>query len=68
MAASDPIAFLAEQLLPQFVPKDIHQTSLDFQFTMVAGKTYRVKFNKKDIKRKPVWVFEGYDIVTEEEL
>lgn len=67
MTVPDHITFLAEQLLPQFIPKDINQTLLSFQFTMVPNQTYRVSFIKKDIKGKVVWVLDGYETVTAQE-
>ena len=64
MNIPDHIAFLAEQLLPQFIPKDA-ETTLSFQFTMVPKKTYRVRFDKTTVKGKVTWVLVGYEEVVE---
>lgn len=61
---SDHITFLAEQLLPQFIPKDPEQTTLSFQFTMVPNTTYRVNYIKKQEKGKTVWAFTGYEMMS----
>lgn len=60
---SDHITFLADQLLPQFIPKDAAATTLSFQFTMVPKITYRVSYNKTQVKGKDVWTFAGYEVV-----
>jgi hypothetical protein len=60
---SDHISYLADQLLPQFIPKDAAATQLSFQFTMVPNKTYRVSYTKKQEKGKAVWAFTGYEEV-----
>jgi repressor of nif and glnA expression len=65
MNIPDHIAFLAEQLLPQFIPKDTAETTLSFQFTMVPNKTYRVSFDKTTVKGKVVWVLVRYEDVVE---
>jgi hypothetical protein len=59
----DHITFLADQLLPQFIPKDAGATELSFQFTMVPNTTYRVNYVKKMEKSKPVWTLTGYEEV-----
>ncbi|MEO6523924.1 MAG: hypothetical protein ABIN91_19730 [Mucilaginibacter sp.] len=59
---ADHISFLAEQLLPQFIPKDPAATQLSFQFTMVPNKTYRVSYTKK----QGVWAFTGYEEIAPE--
>jgi hypothetical protein len=58
---SDHIQFLADQLLPQFIPKDAAATTLNFQFTMVPNNTYRVSYTKTTEKGKTVWTFTGYE-------
>ncbi|RKR84890.1 hypothetical protein BDD43_5143 [Mucilaginibacter gracilis] len=60
---SNPIAFLADQLLPGFIPKDAAATTLTFQFTMVPNTTYRVNYVKTQEKGKAVWTFTGYELV-----
>lgn len=57
------IQIIADQLLPQFIPKDKTATTLIFQFTMVPNITYRVSYNKTTVKGKDVWAFEGYEEV-----
>jgi hypothetical protein len=61
---ADHITFLADQLLPQFIPKDATQTTLTFQFTMVPNTTYRVNYTKKQEKGKTVWTLTGYEEVS----
>ena len=55
MAIPEHVKYLAEQLLPQFLPKNDQQTTLTFQFTMVPAITYRVTFDKKTAGGKNVW-------------
>jgi len=60
---TDHIEFLAEQLLPQFIPKDAAVTTLSFQFTIAPDATYRVSFVKKITRGKENWELVGYEVV-----
>jgi tartrate dehydratase alpha subunit/fumarate hydratase class I-like protein len=63
MASADMVGVIAEQLLPQFIPKDANATEVSFQFTMVPNNTYRVTFVKKGAGSKQVWDLAGYEEV-----
>ena len=61
MASADQVAFIAHQLLPQFIPKDAGATLLTFQFTLAPNTTYKVNFVKKIDGGKTVWELSGYE-------
>jgi hypothetical protein len=59
----DHIQYLADQLLPRFIPKNPAVTTFSFQFTVAPAATYSVSYVKKVEKGKEVWVFTGYEEV-----
>jgi hypothetical protein len=63
MASAEQVKIIAEQLLPQFLPKDDKATTLSFHFTMAPATTYRVSFSKKTNGAKTLWELTGYEEV-----
>jgi hypothetical protein len=57
------VELIANQLLPQFIPKGENETTLSFQFTIAPNTTYRANYAKKAVKGKAVWELVGCEEV-----
>lgn len=60
---ADPVALIAEQLMPQFIPKDPAATEFNFRFTFFPDKNYEVYFIKKVNGKKSAWLLDHYEEV-----
>ncbi|WP_026896869.1 hypothetical protein [Daejeonella oryzae] len=63
MHSSQQVKLIADSLLETFLPKDENQNSITFNFTIAPKKTYRVNYEKKEVKGKAEWTFVNYSEV-----